>query len=137
MRIEEFLCYLPNARAVGDSYRASCPTDFHKHGDRSRGLSIRPIDDRILVFCHAGCTASDICGVLGIGLKDLFFDTKRWSLPTVNYRERLELIAQELRVIAIGAEAIRNGELSDDDMDRYVAATHRLAGFARLGIGIE
>ena len=44
-----------------DTWLASCPTANHKHGDRSRGLSIREGDDgRALVHCHAGCAVHEV-----------------------------------------------------------------------------
>lgn len=51
---------------------ASCPTSAHTHGDRSRGLSIRQIDDRLLIYCHAGCGAAEIMEALGLSLSHLY-----------------------------------------------------------------
>jgi len=134
MSVDEFLGLLPNARASGRGYRASCPTAFHERGDRSSGLSISPVDDRILIHCHAGCTTTDVCDALGIGLRDLFFETRLSSRkPTTNYRERLETIEPELWVIAVGVQDALNGELSDADAERIAASARRLAGLARLG----
>ena len=55
------LSRLANVRETASSrWIASCPTSGHLHGDRSRGLSIREIDDRLLIYCHAGCGAAEI-----------------------------------------------------------------------------
>jgi len=55
------------------SWIASCPTAAHKHGDRSRGLSIREeADGRLLVHCFAGCDVASIVGAVGLQLSDLF-----------------------------------------------------------------
>jgi DNA primase len=55
----------------GGEYHAICPA----HDDRTPSLSVSEADDRILIFCHANCGADDIVSALGIGLKDLFFDS--------------------------------------------------------------
>ena len=56
-----------------DTWLASCPTANHRHGDRSRGLSIREGDDgRVLVHCHAGCPVHEVVAVLGLELSNLF-----------------------------------------------------------------
>ena len=56
-----------------DTWLASCPTANHRHGDRSRGLSIREGDDgRVLVHCHAGCPVHEVVAALGLELSDLF-----------------------------------------------------------------
>lgn len=56
-----------------DTWLASCPTANHRHGDRSRGLSIREGDDgRVLVHCHAGCPVDEVVAALGLELSDLF-----------------------------------------------------------------
>lgn len=55
------------------TWLASCPTSAHRHGDRSRGLSIREGDDgRVLIHCFGGCAVADIVAALGISLSDLF-----------------------------------------------------------------
>src|SRR5262245_38688763 len=64
---------LPRVKSTGaNTWRASCPTAAHAHGDRSRGLSIRVIDDRVLIHCHAGCGAVDVVEALGLKLADLY-----------------------------------------------------------------
>lgn len=45
-----------------------CPA----HEDRSPSLSITETPDKVLVHCHAGCSADDIVAAVGLELKDLF-----------------------------------------------------------------
>ena len=55
----------PNGRGVV----ARCPA----HTDEHRSLSIHEADDgKVLLKCHAGCTADDIVGAIGLTLADLF-----------------------------------------------------------------
>jgi hypothetical protein len=57
--------------AHGSKHRGGswqCPA----HDDRFPSLSVRQGDDRVLVHCHAGCSAEAICAALGLSLADLF-----------------------------------------------------------------
>lgn len=47
---------------------ARCPA----HEDRSPSLSIREIDDRVLIHDHGGCATAEVLGALGLGLADLY-----------------------------------------------------------------
>ena len=56
-------------RGGGDQQSAQCPA----HEDREPSLSISTGDDeRVLLNCHAGCTAEEIAGALGLTMRDLF-----------------------------------------------------------------
>ena len=72
--IDRLLEHLDRVKPTGPgTWLASCPTPAHKHGDRSRGLSVREGDDgRVLIHCFGGCPVSDIVSALGISLSDLF-----------------------------------------------------------------
>ena len=72
--VDVLLDRLDRVKATGPgTWIASCPTSAHKHGDRSRGLSIREGDDaRVLIHCHGGCSVHDVVAALGIELSDLF-----------------------------------------------------------------
>ena len=58
------------AKSIGtaDSFSGLCPA----HDDRSASLSITLENDKILLYCHTGCTIDDICISLGIEKYDLF-----------------------------------------------------------------
>jgi hypothetical protein len=50
-------------------YRARCPA----HDDRQPSLAIAEgSDGRVLIYCHAGCTARAIVEAVGLTLSDLF-----------------------------------------------------------------
>lgn len=72
--VDAILANLDRVKATGPgTWLASCPTSAHKHGDRSRGLSIREGDDgRALLHCHAGCPVADVVEAMGLELSDLF-----------------------------------------------------------------
>ena len=63
---------LSSVRKNGNGWMACCPA----HEDHENSLSIRRTDTSWLVKCHAGCTAEQIVGALGIGLADLFHEKK-------------------------------------------------------------
>jgi putative DNA primase/helicase len=55
----------------GDRFQARCPA----HDDRVASLSVGLGEDgRILVHCHAGCTAEEILTTLGLAWADLYPD---------------------------------------------------------------
>ena len=61
---------LTRAKPIGTagSFSGLCPS----HDDKSPSLSITLENDRILLYCHTGCTIDDICLSLGIEQTDLF-----------------------------------------------------------------
>ncbi len=61
---------LTRAKSIGTegSFSGLCPS----HDDKSPSLSITLEDDRILLYCHTGCTIDNICLSLGIEQTDLF-----------------------------------------------------------------
>lgn len=59
--------YLP--KVCGRSYKLRCPA----HNDTRPSLSVSEGDDgKILLYCFSGCSARDVCNVLGIKVSDLF-----------------------------------------------------------------
>ena len=58
------------AKSMGtaDSFSGLCLS----HDDNSASMSITMENDRILLYCHTGCTIDDICTSLGIEKYDLF-----------------------------------------------------------------
>ena len=116
----------------GNTWLASCPTGAHKHGDRSRGLSIRATDDRVLIFCHAGCGAVDIVECLGLTLADLYDrpaeHRRNASHSRIPARDLLEIISEELAVVTIVAnDILQKKTISETDWQRLATAAARLA----------
>ena len=84
------------AKLIGtaDSCSGLCPS----HDDKSASLSITLENDRILLYCHAGCNIDDICVSLGIEQTDLFapIDEKqinRLPVPQKVEREQIRMKA--------------------------------------------
>ncbi len=71
MDFDEVLAHFPHARRSGSGWQARCPA----HEDRTPSLTIAEGDDgRTLMHCHAGCTAEEIVGAVGLTLRDLFVE---------------------------------------------------------------
>lgn len=70
VQIDDLLTKLNAARQTGRGWIACCPA----HGDKNPSLSIREGERGILLRCFAGCSVQEICGALGITVRDLFFD---------------------------------------------------------------
>jgi len=51
------------ARRSGSTWTAKCPA----HDDRNPSLSIREVDGKVLLHCHAGCTQRDVINALKAG----------------------------------------------------------------------
>jgi hypothetical protein len=99
--IDRLLPRLDGVRQTSpDTFAAKCPA----HEDRSPSVSIRDAGDRVLIHCHAGCSAADIVAAVGLTLRDLYDaelppETRRRHAA---YRNRAELesaLSLELTVL--------------------------------------
>lgn len=72
MTVDQVLSRLKGVKPTGDAaWIARCPA----HDDRDPSLSIGlGTDDRVLLTCHAGCSAEEIVGAVGLTMTDLFAD---------------------------------------------------------------
>jgi hypothetical protein len=118
-----------------DRWIASCPTGAHAHGDRSRGLSIRAVDDRVLIYCHAGCGAVDVVEALGLTLTDLYDWPGEHRVGSTHSRiparDLLEIISEETSVVAIvAADLLGKRSITEADWQRVAQAAARI-GAAR------
>src|SRR5689334_17712848 len=92
------------AKRVGSSWMARCPA----HNDHNPSLSIREMDGKILVHCHAGCPQSAVLTALkAIGAWNGEESMSPESNPTFNQRiertydytdERGKLLYQSVRL---------------------------------------
>jgi AAA domain/Homeodomain-like domain len=82
MRVQELLPRLRGVRNVNGGWVALCPA----HNDHNPSLSITESYDKILVFCHAGCSIDDMLGALGLRPADLFFDPEGETKVVATYR---------------------------------------------------
>lgn len=89
MQILDFLNLLEGVEGDEPQWTAHCPCKKkHKNNDKGRSLSIGLDGTKILLHCHTGCTAEDICGAIGIESKDLFTDAPTTTERTIEERRR-------------------------------------------------
>lgn len=60
--LEQILAKLEGVKQCNGGYVARCPA----HEDRMPSLSIKESEDKVLVFCHAGCSYEAVMKALGI-----------------------------------------------------------------------
>jgi len=82
--IEDFLARLERVTKTGDEWKASCPCTGHGKGggDRNPSLSVALASGpdgrggdtipKVVVHCHAGCSAESVVSALGMEMRDLF-----------------------------------------------------------------
>lgn len=106
--------YVPK-RAGEGRWISRCPA----HDDRDPSLSVRvKADGRVLIKCHAGCTATAVIAALDLSMSDLFGDK-----PLYHY-SRGFLVQSEERayheaVVEICAADLRAGKrFTREDIDR-------------------
>ena len=68
MTFETLLSKLCKVRREGVEWKALCPA----HADKNPSLSIRYVDGKTLIHCHAGCSSEAVLAALGIEARDLF-----------------------------------------------------------------
>jgi len=68
MTIEDFLSHFKNVHKTLGGWQACCPA----HDDKKASLSIAIKDNKILLYCHAGCSVEEILRAVGLKPKDLF-----------------------------------------------------------------
>ena len=128
MIADTLLSRLDNCKPLGvDRWLARCPA----HADQRPSLSIRETDDRVLIHCWSGCSASDVVAAVGLQLDALFppCDTHRgkpqrrpWPAADV-----LRAVEREALIAAVAACTLGNGgELSADDRERLLLASSRI-----------
>lgn len=89
-------------RSGPDKWIARCPS----HDDRSPSLSVKDTDGRVLVHCHAGCSAEAVVAAVGLELQDLFDEplepgTRRDLARQHSRKDLLAAIRFELQVLLI------------------------------------
>ncbi|MGL5674960.1 MAG: phage/plasmid primase, P4 family [Cellulosilyticaceae bacterium] len=86
MQLEELLGRLEKVKSNGaNSYICCCPA----HGDKEPSLSIKEVDDRLLMHCHAGCDMQNILSSIGLEVKDLFKTNK--NTLTLTWQEKVKV----------------------------------------------
>ena len=67
-RLTLILTRLQGVKRAGNGWQALCPA----HEDKEPSLHISQDDDRLLIYCHAGCRAEQVVQSLGLRMSDLF-----------------------------------------------------------------
>ena len=110
MKIDQFLEQLPGAKRNGNGWTARCPA----HEDRVASLSLDEDDGKILVHCHAGCTAEDVVAALGLTMRDLFVGTNgatpKKSAKPPSEPKRLEITEAEVALTEAALERNTGGQ---------------------------
>lgn len=126
MNVDSLLARLDRVRPSGkDCWSACCPA----HNDRSPSLSIRDVGDRVLLHCHSGCTVDAVCAAAGIGLHDLFADSRapREVAPGITPRAAAAAMEEELLVLACAAADRAAGrQLAQETREREALAWQRV-----------
>ena len=114
---------------------ARCPA----HEDRSPSLSIREIDDKLLVYDFAGCQVHDVLAAVGLQPGDLFppRESSGGSRPAVRpipARDILIALGNEFAFVVICASDMLKGEkLSPADAERLWLAHSRFRAALHAG----
>lgn len=78
--VEKLLQRLERVRGTSPRWRSLCPAHDNK---RTLTLAIYEADDgRVLIKCHAGCSALDVMEAVGMKLRDLFPDALGHYIPS-------------------------------------------------------
>ena len=114
------------------------------HDDRSRSLSIKQADDRLLVHCFAGCPASDILAAVGLTLGDLFDKPLQHNTRPMRQRERqrhgqaldaLRALRHESLIVLIAAHRLAAGfGISGQDMERLHTSHQRILATVNINL---
>lgn len=73
----DFVAKLQQCTKTTTGWRARCPA----HEDKNPSLSISDTAEKILIVCHAGCSADSVCKSVGVSLKDLFHNHSKSHAP--------------------------------------------------------
>lgn len=132
MHAEILLNKLERVRPMGaNRWMACCPA----HDDRSPSLSIRQTDDRLLIYCFAGCPTGDVLDAVGLSFRDLYDDASNAAYAAATASQgrkfkplaRVDPLEHEKLIIKLGRAGIAAGvELSFEDRARLKLAIERV-----------
>jgi hypothetical protein len=119
MSIEKLISRLDKVKSTGrDRWTCCCPA----HDDKSPSMHIKLDDsERILINCKTGCATHDILLAVGLDWVDVMPDDGNHTKPQkrIMYAtEALKLIKRESQIMLACGYAIRNGDITQNDLDR-------------------
>lgn len=87
MQINELLSYFNNVKRVNNnSYQCNCPA----HRDSKPSLTISEKGDKILMYCHAGCSNDMILNAVGLKIHDLYNNENVKKTTATTWKTKLE-----------------------------------------------
>lgn len=133
-RAEVLLQRLDGVKRAGAGWRARCPAC----GGQSRKLSIAEADDRVLLYCFAGCSGEDIITAVGLRWADLM-PPRHWPespgeranarrvIREASWSAAIPVLALESKIALIAARHLAGGQrLSPEDEARLADAVRRI-----------
>lgn len=88
-QVNDILNRLEGVKPTGSNkYQAKCP----HHKDNKPSLSIKDTDDKILLYCHAGCSVDNILHSIGLTERDLFKESE--NINTCKPKKQIEKVYQ-------------------------------------------
>ena len=131
--LENLIARLDRVRDAGAGHwQACCPS----HGDGTPSLSIKEDSTgKILIHCHAGCSAEQIVSAVGLNIADLFPSrsseyegyTPKRRPKLITARQGLEICAKEsLLISVIASDFAKSTVLSEKDRERLLLAAGRV-----------
>ena len=134
MIAEKILDRLESVRETGPGrWIARCPA----HDDRSPSLSIREIDDLLLLHCFSGCDVSEVVSAAGLELSDLFPDRPRSHKPIskpIPTADVLRCLSSEITVLMLCASDLAKCEkLDNDTKERLMKSAQRFSSALSAG----
>jgi len=82
MRLDEIINRFEKVKKIGDkSYQCLCKS----HADKKSSLTITEENNKILVYCHAGCTTQQVLSSVGLTEKDLFNNVQQKTQLVAEY----------------------------------------------------
>jgi hypothetical protein len=111
-RMIETFSHLPLFRTIGNArFVACCPS----HEDKSPSLSGAIHEKKLLIHCHAGCTAEQILRAIGLDWSALFEDATKRIDSDATIQQKNNVMAG-FRKWREDESRIVSGELRDRDM---------------------
>jgi hypothetical protein len=132
--IQNIIGRLDKLKKTSKGYQARCPA----HDDNGPSLSLREADNgRVLLHCHAGCSAESVVAALGMSMSDLFppsnMPRRPPPAPGVSLRELHAAMDHECSILFIlNCDVKRGKPISQVDFKRGQVALQRIAMAGRF-----
>ena len=81
---------LPGSESSGDGYISQCPA----HKDSPSTLKISVGHKATVLYCHAGCSVTDVLNMIGVRWEQLFYDYRSGTDQDDPRTEMLHVLAQ-------------------------------------------